>query len=636
MKVIKKMTLVMFLFVTSFIVICFSDPLTLAAQESGHKKNISKTGAGKNKKSNRTVPAEKEKNSLEAKNKPKTSSNETNTVKSGTGGALKSATAHFVLTQHAVKIGEEVYSYTINTDKTLEASAEISIRSVTGINMTQNYSLAPDGSVLAYSIKANTMGDTQKIGFVFKDDEIKASIYKQGTVETVLLRAPRPLFIVDNNNANNYQHIIDAYSHKNGGIQSFNIFIPQKLLLSTLEVENRGFVKGLIAGKKSEFIEYRAVEKKYGLEIFIYAAIDAKIAAVIVPSQKFNIAVEGFQLDKTVRPLETRSYISGAYSVKETGMYFKTNAGLKLYSILSIPEPITQTGTGRAKLPAALIIAGSGPTDRDGNSTLIGAPLNTLKDIAAHLASNGIASLRYDKRGIGESEAAGDSPFSAYVSDAADAYNFLSSKTEINSSEIFIIGHSEGAIIAMSAASKVRNPGGAVLMAAPFTPFDKLILDQVKHNLDYSVSVSAADKHEFIKQLSDVIAELKKGRSPKLKDSYSVPSMAPLIASLAGQPRFVGEYLNLSPAKIASGVKIPVLLINAEHDIQVPLSDFDQYCKLFEKNKIKFKKLMIAGVNHVFKPAGEKNDLNSYTSDSKVSKEALNAITVFINECRYR
>ena len=563
-------------------------------------------------------------------------SNITTAQESSAAGILKSGELHYILTQHAVKIGDENYSYAISSDKTLKAAAEINIRSVTDINITQSYSLGPGGVPLAYSIKAIVMSDTQKIDCVFKDGEIKAQVYKQDTIETVSLRAPQPIFLLDNTNANNYQHIIDAYSPKTGGAQTFNIFVPQKLLISSLEVENRGFVKGSIAAKNAEFVEYRAIEKKYGLEIFIYSNNDGSVAAVIIPSQKFCIAVEGFKLDKTVRPLETKNYISGAYGVKETEMFFKTGGGLKLYSKLCIPESLSPADSERPKVPAALIIAGSGPTDHDGNSALIGTPINTLKDIAAHLAANGIASLRYDKRGVGDSESAGDSPFSAYVSDAVDAYNFLCSKAEINSSEIYLIGHSEGAIIAMSAAARGRNPRGAILMAAPFTPLDKLIIEQVKYNLDYSVSVSSSDKHEFIKQLSNTIDQLKKGRTPKIKDSGSVPSMASLITSLTGQPKFTGEYLNISPAKIAAGVKIPVLLINAALDIQVPVSDFDQYCKLFEKNKIKFNKLLINGVNHVFKPAKEKNDINSYTSNSTVSKEALNAITAFINEYRNR
>ncbi len=599
MRVFNKSTLLIFLLIISAFFICFSNSNIAAAKESAAKINIGKPSAA---------------------------------------GILKSGGLNYILTQHAVKIGDEKYSYAVSSDKTLKAAAEINIRSVTGINMTQNYSLGPGGVALSYSLKAVMMGGTQKIDCVFKDDEIKANIYKQDTVETVSLRAPRPLFILDNTNANNYQHIIDAYSHKTGGVQTFNIFVPQKLLISSLEIQNRGFVKGGIAAKKAEFLEYRALEKKYGLEIFIYADNAGSVAAVIIPSQKFCIAVEGFKLDKTVKPLETKNYVIGPYGVKETEMYFKTGGRLKLYSKLCIPESLPRTGRERLKVPAALIIAGSGPTDHDGNSTLIGAPVNTLKDIAAHLAANGIASLRYDKRGVGGSDSAGDSPFSSYASDAVDAYKFLCSKTEINSSEIYIIGHSEGAIIAMSAAAKIRGnkPRGLILMAAPFTPLDKLIIEQVKYNLDYSVSISAADKDEFIKQLSYTIDQLKKRRTPEMKDSCSVPSMDSLLKSLTGQPRFSGEYLNVSPAKIAAGIKIPVLLINAALDIQVPVSDFDRYCKLFEKNKVKFNKLLVDGVNHVFKPAKEKNDLKSYISDSKVSKEALEAITGFINEIRDR
>ena len=167
-------------------------------------------------------------------------------------------------------------------------------------------------------------------------------------------------------------------------------------------------------------------------------------------------------------------------------------------------------------------------------------------------------------------------------------------------------------------------------MAAPFTPFDKLITEQVKYNLEYSVSISASDKHEFLKQLDDALKQLKKGQTPKIKEAVNVPSMDVIIKSLTGQPKFVGEYLNIVPAKLAASLKVPVLLVGAGLDAQVPVSDFTQYCEFFEKNKIGFHKLMVEGVNHVFKPAGSKNDQGSYTSDAKVASAALNAISSFI------
>src|SRR5690606_20762943 len=107
-------------------------------------------------------------------------------------------------------------------------------------------------------------------------------------------------------------------------------------------------------------------------------------------------------------------------------------------------------------VPIALLIAGSGPTDRDGNSAILPGANNSLKLIAEGLADSGIASRRYDKRGIGESAPAGpnevDLRFDNYVDDAAAWVERLQADPRF--SAITIIGHSEGSLIGMIAAER--------------------------------------------------------------------------------------------------------------------------------------------------------------------------------------
>lgn len=626
MRVIRNLTLFLIFAFLSCVFLFDPGVRGASAQEPGAGK-AGANQAGKTDKKGRAKPADADKKAA----KKKTPAG----VKAGADTAavskhLAAGARKYILTQHAARLGEETYSYSIGEDKKIRATAEIKIQSVASVDMLQIYTLEPGGTLASYSLEATMTGEKQKLECVYADDELRAKVYQNGTVENISIRAGGPLYLLDNTNANNYQHIIDAYSHKAGGAQAFKVLVAQKLALMDIEVENRGFVKGFMAGKNAEYTEYRAVEKSAGLEIFIYADRGGAVAAVLVPAQKFTIAAEGFELDKTAGPPETRDYVAGPYKVKESGVYFKNKSGLKLYSKLTVPQAPASAAADAPPMPAALIIAGSGPTDRDGNSPLLNGAVNNLRDIAEHLAAHGIVSLRYDKRNIGLSDTSGDSPFSEYVSDAAAAVDFLCSKDGIDTAGVYLLGHSEGALIAMSAAAASKKVKGVILMAAPFTPFDKLIMEQVKYNLEYSVSISASDKHEFIKQLADAMKQLKKGQTPKIKEAVNVPSMDIIIKSLAGQPKFVGEYLNIVPAKLAAALKVPVLLIGAGLDAQVPVSDFTRYCEFFEKNKIGFHKLMVAGVNHVFKPAGAKNDPGSYTSDAKVASAALNAISSFI------
>ena len=122
-----------------------------------------------------------------------------------------------------------------------------------------------------------------------------------------------------------------------------------------------------------------------------------------------------------------------------------TKTGI-IYGTLLLPNNISN------KVPVVILISGSGPTDRDGNNPVM--KNNSLKQLAEALANNGIASVRYDKRGIGESVKAAKSEselrFEDYISDAIDWISFVKQNPKF--SKVIIIGHSEGSLIGMNAA----------------------------------------------------------------------------------------------------------------------------------------------------------------------------------------
>lgn len=147
----------------------------------------------------------------------------------------------------------------------------------------------------------------------------------------------------------------------------------------------------------------------------------------------------------------------------------------------------TETGTiegsllvpsGKEKGPAALIIAGSGPTDRDGNNPAM--TNNSLKMLGQELLKNGIATLRYDKRGVGKSIDAGskeeDLRFEHYIADAEDWIRRLADDERFSS--IFVIGHSEGALLGMIV-SQGKNVDGFISIAGPGLPADELLKKQL-------------------------------------------------------------------------------------------------------------------------------------------------------------
>ncbi|MGI8837225.1 MAG: alpha/beta hydrolase, partial [Pyrinomonadaceae bacterium] len=158
-----------------------------------------------------------------------------------------------------------------------------------------------------------------------------------------------------------------------------------------------------------------------------------------------------------------------------------------LYGTLERPQ-------SRSALPVVLIIAGSGPTDRDGNSPLLKGPNNSLKLLAAGLAAQGIASVRYDKRGIGETGKAmqlaaekaktplreEDLSFETFIDDAVRWGKQL--RADRRFSSLTVIGHSEGSLIGMVAAQRI-GANVFVSIAGAGRPLQEIILNQVKSQL---------------------------------------------------------------------------------------------------------------------------------------------------------
>ncbi|MGZ3776919.1 MAG: serine aminopeptidase domain-containing protein, partial [Mucilaginibacter sp.] len=160
-------------------------------------------------------------------------------------------------------------------------------------------------------------------------------------------------------------------------------------------------------------------------------------------------------------------------SVVESPMTHKSLSAT-LHGTYTLPKNVS------GKLPVVLIIAGSGPTDRDGNSPKMDLATNAYKYLAWGLAKEGIASLRYDKRMIGESVTGNkeaDLRFDDYVDDAVDLVQMLNADDRF--SKVIVLGHSEGSLIGMLA-SRGQDVKGCISVAGAGQQADKIITEQLK------------------------------------------------------------------------------------------------------------------------------------------------------------
>jgi hypothetical protein len=200
-----------------------------------------------------------------------------------------------------------------------------------------------------------------------------------------------------------------------------------------------------------------------------------------------------------------------------------------------------------------LLIAGSGPTDRDGNTPLLQGKNNSLKMLADLFAKNGIASLRYDKRGIGTSDKVteNDLSFDMYVNDAVEWIKFL--KNDKRFSRIIVAGHSEGSLIGMIAGTKIGIDKYISLCGAGH-PAYSIIAEQLKN--------AGLTKEEL--DLNDKILDsLRNGLNVK-----NIPNN-PIFKSLyrTSVQKYIIAWFKYDPAKEISKLKIPILIIGGTTDI---------------------------------------------------------------------
>ena len=227
-----------------------------------------------------------------------------------------------------------------------------------------------------------------------------------------------------------------------------------------------------------------------GLEADVWGDEAGRLLRVSVPAQSIEFVRDDIASVSTRRVVISREGDEPARIPAN---------GFNLIGTISKPA-----GAAAKRLPAVVLVGGSGPLDRDG--TVAGIPV--YGQLANALADAGFLVLRYDKRGIGQSggrtEAAG---FAEYAEDLRAAVKFVADRKDVDPKRIAVVGHSEGGAVALVAAAKDKRIAALVLLAAPGVSGSDLVLAQQKHLLDRS-NLSDADKQARIdlqKQIHEAV-----------------------------------------------------------------------------------------------------------------------------------
>lgn len=268
---------------------------------------------------------------------------------------------------------------------------------------------------------------------------------------------------------------------------------------------------------------------------------------------------------------------------------------------------------GGPRRPAVLILAGSGPTDRDGNGP--GLSTNLYRTLALALAARGHVTLRYDKRGVAGSRALvrheEDLAFSDFVGDAVRAARSLLARPDTDG--VVLIGHSEGGLVALAAARQVPVRG-VVLMAVPGRPLGALLRAQF---------AAAGLPPDLAAETERILEALERGEtgiavSPALAAAFR-PSVQPYLVSV----------LTVDPAVALGALQVPALLLQGGRDLQVREADVARLAAAAPQAHVE----RLPEANHIFKraPADRAANIATYGDpDAPLDPALVPAITAFL------
>lgn len=324
---------------------------------------------------------------------------------------------------------------------------------------------------------------------------------------------------------------------------------------------------------------------------------------------------------------------------KITGIYFKpvvteANYTLPAYAnvdlyieedvFLEVPQgqlPATFTRPSfLTKYPVVVLIHGSGPHDRD---ETIG-PNKPFKDLAIGLATQGIATFRYDKKTkvypeYFEEIRSNMTVEDEILQDAATAIDYAKKIKGVNRREIYILGHSLGGMLAPRIADENREVDGIIIMGGNARPLEDLIL----HQVEYLSSLDQVPENE--KQSLAALREQAQQLKTMDKTIGTPPRDLPL-----GLP--VGYWSDLSAydqLSVAEELKEPILVLQAGRDYQVPVEEFERWkAALGSKKNVTFR--LYPTLNHLFIPGEGRSTPQEYNFAGHIPEIVIREIAEWI------
>lgn len=298
---------------------------------------------------------------------------------------------------------------------------------------------------------------------------------------------------------------------------------------------------------------------------------------------------------------------------------------------VSIPGSSVEIG-GTLSLPpnhvkpyaAALFISGSGRHDRNGFSDGLDLGYHELCD---RLATGGLISLRFDTRGAGSTKLGTDIlefGFDQLVDETRGVLEYLRSQPEVSHFPVFLIGHSQGGLIALDLATRDRSVAGVILLATAGRPLDEVLVEQ---------AIAFAQEYEF---QSDTVRRLLDNQQLFFESVRNIPewtpeNVPPQIYAERHNRRWFAEILTRDPLQLVANLACPLLVLQGDRDVQVSVRDEQLIVASAKAHNIVVEAKILHDYDHLFKRVSKKTGIRAYYDRRRhVGRDVIRAIQIWI------
>jgi alpha-beta hydrolase superfamily lysophospholipase len=529
---------------------------------------------------------------------------------------------HFVLERDGAVLLDETYTllfhpvdgYMLLSQSVLTAGDQV-------VSLSQQTQYDRDFLPIFYHLAADTPSGPQIVSAQMGLAGLTMEVRVGSSSQAVEVPDAGDLALLDNNLIGQYAVLLMAIRSE-AIDRKFTAAIPQALLSLPAKADGPNTVEFTSGGETFEGQQFDVQLGDTRIELIEF---DGHLAGLFNRTQNtagYDVSLfpEGIEI---VSEEEAR-----VEDVDERDVAFASD-GLTLYGTLALPAE------GEGPFPAALFLHGSGPVDRDGNAA--GLEMGAYRQLAHALARAGIASFRFDKRGVGESD--GDSSLASrtdLLSDARAAFEGLQSQPEVDPTKCILIGHSEGAYLAPILAVEDETVAGIVLLSGAARSLDMITRWQVETLLRQrgvdgealGAAMAQQDQYTAFVETSeggwdDYTVEQMQEAMPWLTEEAALQLKATPL-SLA----WLREHYLDEPTETIGAVDAPVLIVNGEKDAQVPSSEAALLEEILaEGGNEDVAVIVLPDLNHLLRNHPEEPNLVYRHLDEPVDPRVLDAVT---------